>query len=161
MSAAVHEIWRERAESARHQRAPVPPPRPAVADLPASGRILLWAMRLLAENRGNWGIVQQELWLCCGLARVETVLQALEGFLALLAREGRRPLVMKPADARRMNAREQAVMALVAAGADGGDGDRLAAHARWLVRPLAQRDLIAQARSLAQGFPGSDNGRFT
>jgi len=161
MSAAVHVIRRDCAPLA----APSDPaaaldaaPRPTVADLPPSGRILLWAMRLLAENRSNWGIVQQELWLCCGLARVESVLQALEEFLAILALEGRRPLVMKPSETRRMSAGEQAVMAMIAAG-ERGDGDRLAAHARWLVRPLAQRDLLAQALLLGQGFAESDVSR--
>jgi hypothetical protein len=115
-------------------------------------------MRLLAESRANWGIVQQELWLCCGLARVENVLQALEEFLAILALEGRRPLLMKHCDARRMTASEQAVIALIAAG-EQDDADRLAAHARWLVRPLAQRDLAVQALLLGQGFADSQMSR--
>lgn len=71
--------------------------------------------------------------------------------MAILAIEGRRPLLMKPADARRMTAGEQAVMGLVAA-AGQQENDRLAAHARWLVRSLAQRDLIAQALLLGQGM---------
>lgn len=153
MSAAVHVIGRDRAFPATPDSAPVlhAAPRLLVADLPPNGRLLLRAMRLLAEQRANWGIVQQELWLCCGLARVESVLQALEEFLAILALEGRRPLLMKPADARRMTAGEQAVLALIAA-AERQENDRLAAHARWLVRPLAQRDLIAQALLLGRGL---------
>lgn len=156
MSAAVHRMWRAGAPAMPGD--PVAASgalRRTVTDLPPNHRICLRAMRLLAENRGNWGIVQQELWLCCGLARVESALQALESFLALLDREGRRALVMKPADACRMNAGEQAVMALVAAG-ERRDRERLAAHARWLVRPLAQRELVAQALLLGQGFIGSD-----
>lgn len=153
MSAAVHVIGRDRASPVKSEPPPAlhAAPRMLVADLPPNGRQLLRAMRLLAEHRTNWGIVQQELWLCCGLARVESVLQALEEFLAILALEGRRPLLMKPADARRMTAGEQAVMGLVAA-AGQQENDRLAAHARWLVRPLAQRDLIAQALLLGQGM---------
>ena len=160
MSAAVHVIRRDCAPMARAGDSAVldPAPRLTVADLPPPDRILLWAMRLLAENRSNWGIVQQELWLCCGIARVENVLQALEKFLGILALEGRRPLILKPSDARRMSATEQAAMALVAAG-DRGERERLAAHARWLVRPLAQRDLIAQALLLGQGFADSDISR--
>lgn len=160
MSAAVHVIRRDCAPLATAGDSAVQDavPRPTVADLPSRGRILLWAMRLLAENRSNWGIVQQELWLCCGIARVESALQALEEFLAILALEGRRPLILKPSDARRMSAVEQALMALVAAG-ERGERERLAAHARWLVRPLAQRDLIAQALLLGQGFADSDLSR--
>jgi hypothetical protein len=157
MSAAVHVIRRDYAapsmpgDSAAALEAA---PRATVADLPPSGRLLLWSMRLLAEHRGNWGIVQQELWLCCGLARIESVLQALEEFLAILAIDGRRPLLMKHCDARRMTASEQAVIALITAG-EQGDAERLAAHARWLVRPLAQRDLAALALLLGQGFAES------
>lgn len=160
MSAAVHVIRRDCAPLATAGESAVQDaaPRMTVADLPSRSRILLWAMRLLAENRSNWGIVQQELWLCCGIARVESVLQALEEFLAILALEGRRPLIMKPSDTRRMSAGEQAVMALVAAG-ERGERARLAAHARWLVRPLAQRDLVAQALLLGQGFAESDVSR--
>jgi hypothetical protein len=160
MSAAVHVIRRDCAPMATTGDSVVndAAPRLTVADLPSRGRILLWAMRLLAENRSNWGIVQQELWLCCGIARVESVLQALDEFLAILALEGRRPLILKPSDARRMSAGEQAVMALVAAG-ERGERERLAAHARWLVRPLVQRDLIAQALLLGQGFAESDVSR--
>jgi len=146
MSAALHLIVGESA-------APCPaPPRALVADLPRNSRLVLWALRLLAESRSNWGIVQQELWLCCGLASVETALQALEVLLGVLMREGRRPLLVKPSDARRMNACEEALIALISAGRDG-DATRLAAHARWLVRPLAQRELIAQALHLGQVFP--------
>ncbi len=160
MSAAVHVIRRDCAPLATAGESAVQDaaPRMTVADLPSRSRILLWAMRLLAENRSNWGIVQQELWLCCGIARVESVLQALEEFLAILALEGRRPLIMKPSDTRRMSAGEQAVMALIAAG-ERGERARLAAHARWLVRPLAQRDLVAQALLLGQGFADSDVSR--
>lgn len=160
MSAAVHVIRRDCAPLATAGESAVQDaaPRMTVADLPSRSRILLWAMRLLAENRSNWGIVQQELWLCCGIARVESVLQALEEFLAILALEGRRPLLMKPSDTRRMSAGEQAVMALVAAG-ERGERARLAAHARWVVRPLAQRDLVAQALLLGQGFADSDVSR--
>lgn len=163
MSAAVHVIRRDcAAPPVSGDSAPVleAAPRMTVADLPPSSRLLLWSMRLLAENHGNWGIVQQELWLCCGLARVESVLQALEEFLAILALEGRRPLLMKHCDARRMTASEQAVIALIAAG-EQNDAERVAAHARWLVRPLAQRDLAAQASLLAQGFAGSEISRQT
>lgn len=160
MSAAVHVIRRDCAPLATAGESAVQDAasRMTVADLPSRSRILLWAMRLLAENRSNWGIVQQELWLCCGIARVESVLQALEEFLAILALEGRRPLIMKPSDTRRMSAGEQAVMALIAAG-ERGERARLAAHARWLVRPLAQRDLVAQALLLGQGFADSDVSR--
>lgn len=161
MSAAVHVIGRDCAAPALSGDE-VPAfevvPRMTVADLPPSARLLLWSMRLLSENRGNWGIVQQELWLCCGLARVESVLQALEEFLAILALEGRRPLLMKHCDARRMTASEQAVIALIAAG-EQGDAERLAAHTRWLVRPLAQRGLAAQALLLGQGFADSEMSR--
>ncbi len=129
-----------------------PPQRALVADLPPNERLLLWTMRMLGENRGNLAVVQQELWLCCGLASIENVLQALEALLALLTREGRRPLVVKPADARRMNATEESLIALIAAGRDR-DSVRLAAHARWLVRPLAQAELRAQALRLGQAFP--------
>lgn len=130
------------------------PPRAQVAELPANARLLLWAMRLLGESRGNWGIVQQELWLCCGLASVESVLQALEEMLGLLARDSRRPPLLKPSDARHMTAWEETIVALIGAARDC-DGERLAAHARWLTRPLAQAPLCALARRLALGFPSA------
>ncbi|MFN4282740.1 MAG: hypothetical protein ACK4NA_08880 [Alphaproteobacteria bacterium] len=150
MAAALHLIDGDDVPPAAHLRHA--PPRRLVAELPVNARLLLWAMRLLGESRGNWTIVQQELWLCCGLASVESVLQALEDLLAVLARDGRRPLLLKPSDARRMTACEEAIVALLDAARDG-DGERLAAHARWLAPPLAQGPLCAFAVRFARGFP--------
>jgi hypothetical protein len=147
MSSAVHSIFGD------DRAPPCPaPPRGIVADLPTNERLFLWALRLTAENCANAGIVQQELWLCCGLANVEKALQALGELIHVLRREGRRPLLVKPSEARRMNACEESVVSLIAAGRDG-DVARLSAHARWLVRPLAQSALIAQALRLGQVFP--------
>lgn len=126
-------------------------PRAIVAHLDAANRLALWAMRLLAEDRENWNIVQQELWLCCGLAKVERVLQPLERLLEIVAHESRRPMLFKPSDAPRISCSEGCLLALLDAARENAP-DRLAVHARWLVRPLAQGNLIEQARNLARGL---------
>lgn len=131
----------------------LPCPRALVADLPANARLLLWSLRLLAQNAADRDVLRQELWLCCGPADVETTLGALEDLTALLRRDGRRPFLLKPAEARRMTAVEESLMALFAAAAQE-DHARQRAHARWLARPLAQSELILRMRRLARGFSG-------
>lgn len=131
----------------------LPCPRAQVADLPANARLLLWSLRLLAQNAADRDVLRQELWLCCGPADVEATLGALEDLTALLARDGRRPFLLKPTEARRMTAVEESLMALFGA-ATQEDHARQAAHARWLARPLAQSELILRMRRLARGFSG-------
>lgn len=127
--------------------------RAKAADLPANARLLLWSLRLLAQSSADRDVLRQELWLCCGPADVERTLAALEDLIALLARDGRRPLLLKPSDAERMTAVEESLMALFAAAAQR-DPLRQGAHARWLARPLAQSELILRMRQLARGFSG-------
>lgn len=128
---------------------PGPPTSPrSTALLSLSEQLLLWALRQSALGPAGHAELQQGLWLACGLCGVEQALDALEGLQAALRDGARRPRPMAAVRAPRVEAREEALLALVAA-LQAGHGAHAGALALWLVRPAARARLLRHARALA------------
>lgn len=125
--------------------------RPICTNLSPAERFLLWIVRALAENQGNWALVQRELWLRCGPARIELVLQALHEMLTTLAIHRRRVLSVRKLGSPRVSADEVTMLTLIAA-AQAQQPCKVAALARWLVRNNGHDLLIAQTTQFARGL---------
>lgn len=124
------------------------------AELAPANRLVLWTIRLLAESQHNWGLVQQELWMCCGPVTIETVLQAFDEMLTTLALHRRRVLAVGSRDDPRISADELTLLTLIAA-AQSGHVAKVEALARWLLHTAGHRALTTQIARLADGLSRS------
>jgi hypothetical protein len=128
--------------------------RPGWDELSVAERLVLWSVRSLAETQNNWPQVQKELWLCCGTATIETVLQALHEMLTLLAVHRRRLLTVHRLGDPRLSADEVTLLTLIAA-AQCGHVCKIEALARWLVRGNGHGAIIAASSRFAAGLTRS------
>lgn len=131
-----------------------PSPRPGLDELSAAERLILWAIRALAEGPSNWSLVQKELWLCCGPVTIETVLQSLHEMLTVLAVHRRRILTVGKIPVPRLSADEVTLLSLVAA-AQCHHASKAEAITRWLVRNSGQEPMMASATRFAESLTRS------
>lgn len=157
MAEVVQDMSEQRAETPR-ATAPAAPgiqydqtAYPDSATLSPAERLILWIVRSLAEDPGNWSLIQRELWLRCGPARIEAVLQSLHEMLTTLVLHRRRVLSVRKPTSPRVSADEVTMLSLIAA-AQAQQACKLDALARWLVRQQGHDLLMTQATEFARGL---------
>src|SRR3546814_5992404 len=98
------------------------------------------------NDRKNRDLVQQALWIACGLAHVEMALAGFDGLLRTLRRNGRRTLRLHPPGYRAVSTDERTLLALIAVH-QARHEDHAAALVRWLVPPAAAPELSGDRKS--------------
>ena len=131
-----------------------PSPRPNWDELSATERLILWAIRALADGPNNWSLVQKELWLCCGPVTIEAVLQSLHEMLTVLTVHHRRILTVRKLRVPHLSADEVTLLSLVAA-AQCNHASKAEAIARWLVRGSGQTAMMDSATRFADSLTRS------
>lgn len=131
-----------------------PSPRPSLDQLSAAERLILWAIRALAEGPNNWSLVQKELWLCCGPVTIEAVLQSLHEMLTVLGMHRRRILTVGKIRVPRLSADEVTLLSLIAA-AQCHHASKAEAITRWLVRNSGQDVMMVSTARFAESLTRS------
>lgn len=147
-----------------------PHQQPSFDDLSTPEQLVLWTLRMWLEDHRNLGLIQQTLWIACGLAHVEAALAGFDGLLRTLRRDGRRALRLHPSGCRALSADERTLLALIAVH-QARHAEHAAALVRWLVPPAAAARLSGYATAVATALaqkayvlpsarwcPGADGG---
>jgi hypothetical protein len=129
---------------------PSMPVAPGVLGLSYGEHLLIWSIRRMATGRASCPLIAREFVDGCG-AQAEQAMAAFAAFFAILARGGRRRLVVAPPGAVGLSTDERLLLAIFAA-AQAGAAARLRAHLAWVARPQEQSRLEAAATVVAMAL---------
>lgn len=136
-------------------QAPARASRRRVGQLGPAEQFLLWSLRSGAAEGRPGPRIQQEFFFRFGLVEVDGALCALEDALDVLARAGRRVLVVGCTACDRISLDEEAIIALFAA-LQAGDRGYARAAAPWLVGAAGIETLVTAVGDLARTMARHD-----